>query len=145
MGSDVTADSAPRTPFGEKLTSLLDDRGLSLREVARRMQCSAGYLSNVAHGRKRASEYIAIRLDGLLDAGGELAALVEAQARDARPAGNSRGHLPGSFTGNLEGISLSLPYVPGRLVIEISRPDAETSPEPGASLSLVTLRSGQGA
>lgn len=73
------------TPFGEKLSSLIEARGLSLREVARRVQYSAGYLSNISHGRKRASEHIALRLDELLDAGGELAALVEMQARNDQP------------------------------------------------------------
>ena len=67
------------TPFGEKLVALMEARGLSVREVARRASCSAGYLSNVIHGRKRASERIAACLDDLLEAAGDLTALGETQ------------------------------------------------------------------
>ena len=49
------------TPFGEKLVSLLEARGLSLREVARRVPCNPGYLSNITHGKKRASEHVAVQ------------------------------------------------------------------------------------
>jgi transcriptional regulator with XRE-family HTH domain len=107
------------TPFGEKLGSLLEARGLSMREVARRIRCSAGYLSNISHGDKRATEDIATRLDELLDARGELAALAEApvRARRSTPIRNT-----GPQVVSAPGISLSLPYVPGRVVIDISGP-----------------------
>ena len=36
------------TPFGETVVALMEARGLSLRETARRVPCGAGYLSNVA-------------------------------------------------------------------------------------------------
>ena len=116
------------TPFGEKLVSLLEARGVSLCEVARRVPCDAGYLSKITHGKKRTSEHIAVRLDDVLNAGGELAALSEIPARDdeSATAGNPRGYTPVPFMSNPQGISLSLPYVPGRVVIEISGLDTET-------------------
>lgn len=133
------------TPFGERLVALTAERGFSLREVARRVPCSAAHLSNISHGNKRASEQMAVRLDDVLSAGGELAALAEMQARDDEPmtAGNHRGRAPGSLVANPQGISLSLPYVPGRLVIEISGLGTETESEGG--LSLVTSPSRAGA
>jgi transcriptional regulator with XRE-family HTH domain len=117
------------TPFGERTVALMDARGLSLRETARRITCSAGYLSNVVHGRKRPSARVSARLDDLLEAGGELVALAETAevvTRDDEPApqDNPRGQAQDSQPVVAEGISLSLPYVPGRLVIEVSGPAA---------------------
>jgi transcriptional regulator with XRE-family HTH domain len=122
----------PRTgsPFGEKLVALMEARGLSQREVAQRASCSAGYLSNVIHGRKRASERLAASLDDLLEAAGELTALAGTQeiARDGKPARrvNPRGQARDIQAVQGEGQTLSLPYVPGRLVIEVSGPAAGT-------------------
>ena len=85
------------TPFGERVVALMDARGLSSRETARRVACGAGYLCNVLHGRKRPSRRVAARLDDLLEAGGELVALAETAevvARDGEepaPPGNPRG------------------------------------------------------
>jgi transcriptional regulator with XRE-family HTH domain len=101
----------------------MGERDLSLREVARRVPCSAGFLSNIAHGRKGASEQIASRLDDVLNASGELAALAETETRvreEKRAIPHS--HAPGQPSAGAEGLSLSLPYVPGRLVIEVSAP-----------------------
>jgi transcriptional regulator with XRE-family HTH domain len=42
-----------QTPFGEALPSLLLERGLSLRELSRRLGMDATYLSRVRRGRKR--------------------------------------------------------------------------------------------
>jgi transcriptional regulator with XRE-family HTH domain len=116
------------TPFGQMLVALLEARGLSLREAARRARCSAGYLSNVTHGRKRASEQLAARLDDLLEAGGELAALAEIAARADEPAprGYPRGLAREARHVSGEGLSLWLPYVPARLVVEVSGPVAGT-------------------
>jgi len=115
------------TPFGEKVVALMEARGLSAAESARRAGCSAGYLCNVIHGRKRPSARVAARLDEVLEAGGELvtlAATAEVVAGDDEPAasGNPPGQAPGARVAMGEGMSLSLPYVPGRLVIEISGP-----------------------
>jgi transcriptional regulator with XRE-family HTH domain len=107
-------------PFGEKLVALMDQRGLSLREVARRVPCSPSHLSKIAHGGKGVSEQLAALVDRVLDAGGELAALAEPPARkETEP----RGHVPRA---DAHGLSLSLPFVPGRVLIEISDPAADT-------------------
>ena len=109
------------TPFGCQLAALMDERELSLGEVARRVPCSVGYLSDIAHGRNGASGQMADRLDHVLDAGGELAALAEVPAH-----GHMReihhGDASAQSLASPQGLSLSLPYVPGRLVIEVSDP-----------------------
>ena len=51
------------TDFGDELHGLLAERRSLLREAARRAGCSAGYLSNVAHGRKPLTPSVAARLD----------------------------------------------------------------------------------
>jgi transcriptional regulator with XRE-family HTH domain len=116
------------TRFGERVLALLEARGLSLREAARRVPCDASHLSRVVHGRKRPSLRVVARLDDLLEAGGELVALAETAAtapddapepgQDSRqPSGDGRAVIA-------EGMSLTLPYVPARLVIEVSGPAA---------------------
>ncbi len=121
------------TPFGECLVALMEARGLSAAETARRAGCSAGYLCNVIHGRKRPSARVAARLDDVLEAGGELVTLAETTevvtSDDDEPAasGNPVGQAPGTRVAAGEGMSLSLPYVPGRLVIEISGPAEGTA------------------
>jgi transcriptional regulator with XRE-family HTH domain len=118
------------TPFGETLVALLEARGLSAGETARRVPCSAGYLCNVIHGRKRPSRQVAARLDEVLDAGGELVTLARAAevvtSGEAAAPGAPRGQAPGARVGAGEGFSLALPYVPGRLVIEVSGPAGDT-------------------
>jgi len=115
------------TPFAEHVVALMDARGLSAAETARRVECSAGYLCNVLHGRKRPSRRVTARLDDVLEAGGELVALAEtaeAVSGDAEPVPrtNLPGHPAGTPAAKAEGLSLSLPYVPARLVIEVSGP-----------------------
>ncbi|MGH3283826.1 MAG: helix-turn-helix domain-containing protein [Streptosporangiaceae bacterium] len=145
------------TPFAEKLVALMEARGLSAAEAARRAGCSAGYLCNVIHGRKRPSARVAARLDDVLEAGGELvtlAATAEVVTGDDEPAvrGNPRGQAPGTRVAMGEGMSLSLPYVPGRLVIEISGPAEGTAQLAGGDdrtvaggrLALVPRRGGAG-
>jgi transcriptional regulator with XRE-family HTH domain len=113
------------TPFGERVVALLEARGWSLRQAAGRVSCSAGYSSNVVHGRKRPSMRVAARLDELLEAGGELVALARTAdviTPDGTPEPREE---PGSRAGEAArdgGMSLSLPYVPARLVIEVSGP-----------------------
>ena len=122
------------TPFGEKVVALMEARGLSAAETARRAGCSAGYLCNVIHGRKRPSRRVAARLDDLLEAGGELAALAETAevvTGDGEPAPRGNPPVPAGSNGEMRaaaagGLSLSLPYVPGRLVIEVSGPAGNT-------------------
>jgi len=120
------------TPFGEKVVALMEARGLSVRETARRASCSAGYLSNVIYGRRRPSARVAARLEDVLAAGGELAALAQtAQVvarEDESPAapGSPGGPAPEVRAAAGEGFSLTLPYVPARLVIEVSGPAGDT-------------------
>ena len=112
-----------QTSFGQRVLALAEARGgLSLRELARRVPCDSSYLAKVVHGRKRASLRVAARLDDLLEAGGELVALADATAPDGVPdlgqePGRQPGGAPAPVTG---GMSLTLPYVPARLVIEVS-------------------------
>jgi transcriptional regulator with XRE-family HTH domain len=119
------------TPFGERVVALMEARRLSVRETARRVACSAGYLSNVLHGRKRPSARVAARLDDLLGAGGKLVTLAETAeitTHDDVPAArrNPRGPAGETRVAATGGLSLSLPFVPARLVIEVSGPAAGT-------------------
>jgi transcriptional regulator with XRE-family HTH domain len=114
-----------QTTFGERVLALLEARGLSLREAARRVPCDALHLSKVVHGRKRASLRVAARLDDLLEAAGELVALADATAPDDGPEpGQDPARQPGELSAPAVtgGMSLTLPYVPARLVIEVSGP-----------------------
>jgi transcriptional regulator with XRE-family HTH domain len=114
-----------QTLFGERVLVLAEERGLSLREVARRVPCDASHLSKVVHGRKRPSLRVAARLDDVLEAGGELVALADAAAPDSGPGpGQDPGRQPGAVPGSAVagGMALTLPYVPARLVIEVSGP-----------------------
>ena len=115
-----------QTSFGERVLALAEARGgLSLRELARRVPCDASHLSKVVHGRKRASLRVAARLDDLLEAAGELVALADATAPDDGPEpGQDPARQPGELSAPAVtgGMSLTLPYVPARLVIEVSGP-----------------------
>ena len=115
-----------QTSFGERVLALAEARGgLSLRELARRVPCDASHLSKVVHGRKRASLRVAARLDDLLEAAGELVALADATAPDDGPEpGQDPARQPGGLSAPAVtgGMSLTLPYVPARLVIEVSGP-----------------------
>jgi transcriptional regulator with XRE-family HTH domain len=128
------------TPFGERVLALMEARRLSLREVARRVPCDASHLSKVVHGRKRTSLRIAARLDDLLEAAGELVALADATAPDDDPEpGQDPGRQPSEARAAITGgMSLTLPYVPARLVIEMSGPagNADLEAAPGG-LALV--------
>ena len=113
------------TAFGERVLALMGTRGLSLRDLARRVPCDVSNLSKVVHGRKPASLRVAARLDDLLDAGGELVALADATGPDDRPdPGQEPGRQPSGASASAVtgGMSLTLPYVPARLVIEVSGP-----------------------
>jgi transcriptional regulator with XRE-family HTH domain len=114
-----------QTLFGERVLVLAEAGGLSLRELARRVPCDASHLSKVVHGRKRPSLRVAARLDDVLDAGGELVALADAAAPDSGPGpGQDPDRRPGDVPASAVagGMALTLPYVPARLVIEVSGP-----------------------
>ncbi len=57
------------TDFGDELHRLLAQREISLREAARQVRCSAGYLSNVANGHKPLTPSLAARLDSVFGTG----------------------------------------------------------------------------
>lgn len=62
--------------FPSKLARLRGERGMSLRDLARRAFCSKSYLHDLESGRVRPTCEVAWHLDGILDAGGALAAMV---------------------------------------------------------------------
>jgi hypothetical protein len=109
-------------PFGEKLVALMEARGWPLRDVAR-------------------------RLDDVLGAGGALAALAGTQSGEGQTVirEDPPVRAPGTAAVSRPGVSLTLPCVPARLVIEFSRPDTETRPDAGSGLAFVTPQSGRGA
>ena len=90
------------TDCGRELYRLLEERHLSLREAARRAECSPGYLSNVSHGRKSLTPRVAARLDSVLRTSGTFATYALATPAagflppdadpDMPPGGISRGN-----------------------------------------------------
>ncbi|MEU9888217.1 helix-turn-helix transcriptional regulator [Sphaerisporangium sp. NPDC051011] len=66
--------------FGERMRVLMGERGMSLRGLAKTIHYDVGYLSKVANDRKCPSLQAVQRIDGALEAGGELVALVQAGA-----------------------------------------------------------------
>jgi hypothetical protein len=90
-------------------------------ELARRIPCTAGHISNLANAAEQPTRYIATRLDEVLKAGGRLLELAESSGRVPAVPQDGATDLPRS-------LSLSLPYVPGRLVIEISRAARNENP-----------------
>ncbi|WP_018685088.1 XRE family transcriptional regulator [Actinokineospora enzanensis] len=71
--------------FGTELRRRRQERGWSLAALAAATHFTKGYLSKIENGRLRANPELARSCDRVLDAGGELAALVE------RPAPAPRG------------------------------------------------------
>jgi transcriptional regulator with XRE-family HTH domain len=110
------------TAFGGRVLALAEARGLPLKEVARRVPCDAFDLAEVAHGRERPSLRLAARLDDLLEAAGELVALTVAPQDVSEPEQDPRQQAGGRRPLTGGGLSLTLPYVPARLVIEVSGP-----------------------
>jgi transcriptional regulator with XRE-family HTH domain/dienelactone hydrolase len=72
--------------FSDELRRLLGERGMSVRECARKVPCDSGYVSKLAGGIKRPSPEMAERFDAVLGASGALAAL-------ACPCGSTPGML----------------------------------------------------
>lgn len=62
--------------FGDLLRGLRVARGYGVRELARRVPCSATAVSDLERGRRGVSSSLARRLDELVGAGGELVALL---------------------------------------------------------------------
>lgn len=113
------------TTFGKRVLALAlaEACGLPLKEVARRVPCDAPHLAKVVHGSERPSSRLAARLDDLLEAAGELVALAAAAPHDVpEPEQDPRQQASGRLALTGDGILLTLPYVPARLVIEVSGP-----------------------
>lgn len=80
--------------FAGELSRLMALRGVGMRELARRVPCNAGHISNLRSGKKRPSRQIALRLDEELAGGGRLAVY----AREPVSPGAAR---PGDGLGGL--------------------------------------------
>ncbi len=68
-----------RMGFAEALRALMAERGISVRELARRVPCDKGHVSRLRNGHTRPSVATAARLDEILGAGGKLARLAAAE------------------------------------------------------------------
>ena len=79
--------------FGGELRRLLGERGMSLRELARRAHCDPGHLSKVANSHKPAAPHLAAILDDALAAGGVLKAAAAAPVLAGRRGRAERGWL----------------------------------------------------
>lgn len=66
--------------FPELLRSLMAERGIGVRALARDVPCNAGHISKILNGHKRPSPKLAAILDKMLDADGTLAELAAALA-----------------------------------------------------------------
>ena len=72
--------------FAEALRALMAERGISVRELARRVPCDKGHVSRLRNGHTRPSPTTAAKLDEILGAGGKLAALGRQHATTRRDA-----------------------------------------------------------
>jgi transcriptional regulator with XRE-family HTH domain len=70
IGADIMSD------LGNELCRLMAERGLGVRELARRVPCNPGHISNLRNGLKRPSPQLAARLDDILGADGVFSRLV---------------------------------------------------------------------
>jgi tetratricopeptide (TPR) repeat protein len=61
--------------FGVELQRLMTARGIGVRELARRVPCNPGHISNLRRDKKQASPELVARIDDVLGARGKLAAL----------------------------------------------------------------------
>ncbi len=92
--------------FAEALRTLMAERGMSQRTLARRVPCDKGLISRYVNGKQPPSQRMARLVDEALGAGGELAALAP-RATMWRPSG-----LNGEFSPDDE----------ERLTLAIQRP-----------------------
>jgi transcriptional regulator with XRE-family HTH domain len=92
--------------FAERLGELLAERGISGRELARRVPCDRSYVSLLAQGRRSPSPEMAARIDQLLGAGGQLAALAVSAAGERRP--DAPGYADAQYVDNLRASSQAL-------------------------------------
>jgi Helix-turn-helix domain len=74
--------------FAARLAVLMARRGLGVRALARQVPCNHALISRYVNGHQVPTPGMAARLDALLGAGGELAALAAVPGRDGtRPSG----------------------------------------------------------
>jgi Helix-turn-helix domain len=78
--------------LGDALTRLMTARGVGVHELARRSNYTAGHISNLRSGAKRASPECAAELDDILGGGGELIAAAASGEPDAGPRHGVPGH-----------------------------------------------------
>jgi transcriptional regulator with XRE-family HTH domain len=71
--------------FGVTLTGLMEERGIGVRELARRTDYTPGYISNLRNGVKAASPKVAGLLDSALEANGRLVEMEQKAARQPSP------------------------------------------------------------
>lgn len=82
------------TSFGDELRRFLAERGMTLREAARRAHCDSGYLSKIARGeRPPPGPALAAALDRLLRGDGALVAAAQASRSDDIPGPEGRARL----------------------------------------------------
>jgi transcriptional regulator with XRE-family HTH domain len=67
-------------PLGQRIRELRDERDLSLRELAKKLECSAAFLSDIELGRRYPSEKSLKDLARILNV-----PLHELKAHDSRP------------------------------------------------------------
>jgi len=83
-GAPTPGAKAGTNSFGDEVSRLQAARGWSLRELARRVPCDAGYLSKLIHGHKSPSLTMAAQLEELLGANGRLVACLPRQRHQAQ-------------------------------------------------------------
>lgn len=88
MRSNHTRDWVTRcmSAFGRELVRLMEARDLGVRELARRVPCNPGHISNLRSGKAQPSPELAADLDKVLGADGTLAAFAPARRRHRLPA-----------------------------------------------------------
>lgn len=79
--------AAPVHPFGSRLRQLRDERGWGLRQLAAMVPCTHTHIAQMERGERAPSSTMASRLDDILGAEGELAALAERRPTDEADIG----------------------------------------------------------
>jgi len=67
--------------FGSELARLMEARGVGVRELARRVPCNPGHISNLRNGKAQPSPELAAGLDSALGARGSLSVLAPVPRR----------------------------------------------------------------
>ena len=86
--------------FAARLRALMAERGIGVRALARQVPCDQALISRLANRRQHPSHEMAQRIDDVLEAGGELAALAASPA--LRPVLVTPGDIANDEIGALE-------------------------------------------